>query len=208
MENKLVLRYMAHACFYAEIGGCKIVFDPYEDGYIPGVRDLEISANLVLCSHGHGDHSAKHKVQLLLNEVDMPKVTEIHCYHDEEKGKLRGENIIHVIEHAGLRFAHCGDLGHSLSDEMIAEIGELDLLMIPVGGTYTVNSPTAKAIADRLKAKVVVPMHYRTQKSGFDVISELEDYVNLCDDVLYYENDFILDKDTKKQTAVLNQVNT
>ena len=100
--------------------------------------------------------------------------------------------------------AHLGDLGCELEPEQLEALKNLDALMIPVGGFYTIDAAQAKALVEQLKPRVTVPMHYRGENFGYDVIGPLEDYLKLCSDVVRYpDNVLTLDRDTPAQTAVL-----
>ena len=128
----------------------------------------------------------------------------ISTYHDDQKGALRGENRIHILEGGSFRIAHAGDLGCELLPEEKEALKGLDLLMVPVGGYYTIDARQAKKMVEDIKPRVVIPMHYRGEGFGFDVLAPLEDYTSLCDDVVDYDkNTLELAKDMPVQTAVL-----
>ena len=96
-------------------------------------------------------------------------ITGHDTYHDGSKGTERGHNVVFVFEADGLRVCHCGDLGHVLTAHQSAAIGEIDVLLVPVGGTFTVDAAGAHEVADQLAACVTIPMHYKTDKLGFDI---------------------------------------
>jgi L-ascorbate metabolism protein UlaG (beta-lactamase superfamily) len=168
--------------------GTKIVFDPHA---MPECGRNVVWADLVLCSHLHNDHTNvmilenadKAKVLYGLNEKDKGrtyndidekfknvKIRTVHSFHDEEEGLKRGKNAIFIVEADGLKIVHLGDLGHALSDEQVKEIGEVDILMIPIGGIYTINGGEAKEVIKQLKPRLyILPMHYGTK-----VIQELQ----------------------------------
>ena len=134
-------------------------------------------------------------------------VEEIHTFHDPEEGKLRGTNIIHIFSAEGMKVAHMGDLGCELSAEQLEKLQGLDAMLVPVGGFYTIDAKQAKALVDAVKPRVVIPMHYRGENFGYEVIGPVEDYLALCDNVVKYEgNSLELTKDTPAQTAVLTYV--
>ncbi len=93
----------------------------------------------------------------------------VEASHDESQGRERGANTIFCFEMDGIRVCHLGDLGHHLSPQQVEEIGEVDLLLIPVGGFFTIDARVATDVTKRLKPKVVIPMHYKTEKLGFPV---------------------------------------
>ena len=198
---KLIWR--GHSCFQIEAEGYSVVFDPYEDGKVPGCGPLRLRADAVYCSHEHGDHNARGLVTLSGRGCPLP-VEAVPSYHDDKRGLLRGKNTIHILSAEGLRVAHMGDLGHKLNARTLEAIGPLDAVLLPVGGHFTVDAATANAVARSLGARVVVPMHYRLGNMGFDVIGTLDQFTALRDDVRYYDtNTLELGPDTPAQTAVL-----
>lgn len=94
------------------------------------------------------------------------RLTSVRTYHDDTQGSQRGRNAAFVIETAGLRLAHLGDLGHTLDDAQLASIGAIDVLMLPVGGTFTIEAAGATTVTDQPAPKMVFPMHYRTAAAG------------------------------------------
>ena len=175
----LKLTWLGHACFALEADGYRILLDPYAPGYVPGLGMVPMSANKVLSSHDHADHGWK-GVPVPLNEIHCPfTVKTIPSFHDDAMGSKRGLNTIHVIEYDGLRVAHLGDLGHDLDDDDIEELGRLDVVLIPIGGTYTLDCQQASDLADKLQVKTVIPMHYRRGEVGFDVLQTLQEVLLL-----------------------------
>ena len=175
----LKLTWLGHACFALEADDYRILLDPYAPGYVPGLGRVPMSANRVLCSHDHADHGWQ-GVPVLLNEIHCPfTVTAISSFHDEDMGSKRGLNTIHVIEYEGIRVAHLGDLGHDLDEDAIEALGALDVVLIPIGGTYTLDCQQASDLVDKLQVKTVIPMHYRRGDMGFDVLQTLEEFLIL-----------------------------
>lgn len=178
----MTIQWLGHACFRITAENFAIVIDPYEDGYVPGLVPLDVSANAVLCSHAHGDHGAVHVVQLLDPLAPSPfSVTKIESVHDDQGGALRGPNTIHILQANGIRAAHLGDLGAMPSEGQIAAIGSPDVLMVPIGGHYTIDAAGAKAVCDALQPRVILPMHYRSDRFGFDVLGTLDAFTRLYD---------------------------
>lgn len=201
------LQWHGHSCFQVSAQGYSIVFDPYTDGMIPGCGPLRLTADAVFCSHEHGDHNARQNVTLSGRDCPL-QVEAISSFHDDKHGLLRGKNTIYILSAEGMRVAHLGDLGHMPDKKTLAALQGLDAVMIPVGGHYTIDAPTAKAVVDALAPRVVLPMHYRLGDMGFDVLSELSAFTDLCDNVKYYERDALdLGCDTTCQTAVLTYGN-
>ena len=187
------LTWLGHSCFVLEQDGYRIVFDPYFVESYPG---LHVSAHEAFCSHGHRDHCFTEAVTVLNDGKKSPfTVTTVDTFHDEKQGTLRGENKMHVVRANGLTVVHAGDLGHELNEAQLAAVKNCDALLLPVGGFFTIDAPTAKKIADAIGARVVVPMHYRFGAHGYDVIGTVDAFTGLYDDALY------LDTDTFELTA-------
>ena len=128
------LTYIGHACFKLEDRGYTVIFDPYENGYVPGYSDVHEAADLVLCSHGHSDHNAAHIIEKNEGGTNPFQITEIATWHDDAQGTLRGNNVIRVLDNGEYRIAHFGDLGCELTEEQKEQLKGLDVAMIPVGG--------------------------------------------------------------------------
>ena len=189
-----------HACFEIQSKEGIIVVDPYKDNSVPGLYMSTIKADLVLTSHGHSDHNAKDKVELLNRDKDI-KMTQIQSFHDEKQGRLRGNNIIHVIELEDMKVVHLGDLGCDIDEEIL---NDCDVLMIPIGGHYTIDAKMAKNLVDKIKPRIVIPMHYRGDTFGYEEISTLDEFKTLASDIIEYNSNIIeVDKNTKKQTVML-----
>ena len=176
------LTWYGHACFLAETAEGSAVFDPYAPGSVPGLTLPPLRADAVVCSHGHRDHGYAAGVALSGREPDFTLRT-IPCFHDDRQGALRGENRITVLEAEGLRLVHLGDLGHALSAEQLAEIGKPDVLLIPVGGHYTIGPAEAEALVRALEPRLAIPMHYRGAGFGYEKIGPVEDFLALRSDV-------------------------
>ena len=172
------LIWHGHACFELRLSSGSVVFDPYCPGSVPGLSLPELSADAVICSHGHSDHCCAGAVKLSGREPEF-KVTQIPVFHDDQCGKLRGKNLCSIVEADGLRVAHLGDLGHPLSGDELSRFGRLDLLMIPVGGVYTVDAAQAKELVEALRPRITVPMHYKCATSGLRNVAPVEDFLRL-----------------------------
>lgn len=176
------ITWYGHSCFKVSFDGGSVVFDPYADGSVPGWTLPQLSADAVLCSHRHDDHAGAGKVTLSGREPDC-KVETVECFHDAEHGAKRGANTIHILTADGVRVAHLGDLGHEPDEAQLAAIGAPDVLLIPVGGFYTIDAATAAAVAEKIGARITVPMHYRGEGFGYDVIGTVEEFTVLRKDV-------------------------
>ena len=198
------ITWLGHACFMVEHEGYKVVIDPFCD--VPGFRDIAVEAHAVLCSHGHYDHAYTDGVALRAGGENPFTVETVAACHDEKGGTLRGKNTVHVLHAAGLSVVHLGDLGHLLSEEQAAPLRGCDVLLIPVGGTYTVDGATAAQIARDLQPRVVIPMHYRSASFGFDNIDTVDTFLKHfpAETVQRVGEDFLdLTADTPAQVAVL-----
>jgi L-ascorbate metabolism protein UlaG (beta-lactamase superfamily) len=182
------IKYLGHAAFaFTSEGGTRIVLDPFEAGAYGGAvgyPPIKETAEIVLLSHDHPDHGYAQAVegdpQVIpsagTTSVGEITITGVSTYHDESHGSERGSNVIFTVEVDGLRVTHLGDLGHPLSDEEAAAIGTPDVLLIPVGGFFTIDAATAGEVIEQLAPRVVIPMHYKTECCGFP-IAPLDDFL-------------------------------
>ena len=153
------ITWFGHSCFKIENDGYAIVVDPYTKGSVPGLAALDTEANKVYCTHEHGDHNGRNEVRIISSEIDNPfSVSEIDTYHDEVQGAKRGKNKIYIIDDGTNSVAHLGDLGCELTKEQINELENLDCIMVPVGGYYTIDGKQAADLMHRLNPKMVIPM--------------------------------------------------
>ena len=197
------ITWLGHACFKLEQDGFTVILDPYSAGSVPGLKPLDESADLVLSSHGHGDHNAVAEIRLTSGKEDPFEVETIDTFHDPEGGKLSGTNRITILEAGGITAVHMGDIGCELSDEEYEEIGHPDVLMIPVGGYYTLEPDDAAAMAIRIGARITIPMHYRTEKFGYPVIAENKQFLSHMKNIREYGPEIEVTEVTENQTAVL-----
>jgi len=177
------IKYLAHAAFLiTSDAGVKIVTDPYTPG--GGIKHGEIkeTADIVTVSHEHSDHNnvaavgGNPKTVRGNAEVKGIKIRAIPAAHDSSGGSQRGKNSIFCFEVDGVSICHCGDLGHSLNEEQIKAIGKVDVLMIPVGGFFTIDAKTAIKVGEQLKPKVIIPMHYKTEKTADFPITGVDEF--------------------------------
>lgn len=176
------LTHICHACFTVATASTTLLLDPCDP--TTGFTLKDIPADAVLCSHGHRDHSYAEAAAgnpAVLNSpgtyaVGDFSVTMIPCWHDEEQGAKRGRNLVSVLEAEGLRVVHLGDLGHLPDEELYAKIGTPDVLLIPVGGVFTIDAEKAKTVTDRINPKLVIPMHYADEKLDFR-LGDAESYL-------------------------------
>lgn len=162
------INWLGHSCFKIKGKQATVITDPYtpDIGYTLGKQ----SATIVTVSHQHPGHNCTTVINGEPHPVTGPGEYEISnvliiglaSYHDNEKGMLRGKNTIYLIEMDDITICHLGDLGHPLTDAQTEEMGNVDILMLPVGGFSTINASTAAAIVRQIEPKIVLPMHYGT----------------------------------------------
>jgi len=165
------IKWLGHASFtITSDSGIKIITDPYKTDERIGYGEIEESADIVTVSHEHSDHNniaaVKGNPEVVRGTAKVKglEFKGIPTYHDNAQGQQRGKNTIFCFEVDGIRICHLGDLGHSLSDKQLAELGEVDILLVPVGGYFTIDAEVASQICGRLAPRVVIPMHYKTNK--------------------------------------------
>lgn len=172
------IEYFGHSCFRLTAeNGYRIVFDPYQDGSVPGLAlPTSLAAEEVLVSHAHEDHNAVGQVQLIRSREVSPYVKDaLQVPHDEQDGALRGMNQIRILEGEGLKIAHFGDLGRMLNIEEVNRLRNADVIMIPCGGYFTIDARTARAIIERITPRLAILMHYRTEHTGYSVLASLQE---------------------------------
>lgn len=171
------VKWLGHAAFLVTAGdGTRVVLDPY--GEFGGLKHKPIDehADIVVISHEHGDHCGgkiRGNPQTIKGagerKVKGIEFKGIETYHDTSGGKERGPNTVFKFNVDGLNVCHMGDLGHMLSDSQLEAIGEVDVLMVPVGGFYTIDAATASKLAGSLKPRITIPMHYSSEKCEFPI---------------------------------------
>lgn len=184
----MILKYYGHAFFTLTLeNGTQIAFDPY-DGFYQYPR-RKVDADICLMSHHHYDHDSMASVSQTARGIDQPGVHKpadgvvvrgIPTWHDEVQGAKRGLNTVYVVEAEGLRIGHAGDLGHVPNAVQRSQIGHLDVLLLPVGGYYTIDPAEALEVCRLLNPTVMIPMHYRTAYDEEMPIASLEDFLRLA----------------------------
>jgi len=155
--------------------GTRLITDPYQPDEILTYGEINESADIVTVSHDHLDHSnvaavrGGPEVVTGTAEIKGIEFKGIPSYHDDAGGQRRGKNTIFCFEVDGIRVCHLGDLGHLLSDKQVAEMGTVDILLIPVGGYFTIDAKAASEVCNSLAPKVIIPMHYKTDKCDFPI---------------------------------------
>ena len=170
------IKWLGHASFLiTSDAGIRIITDPYMPNERLTYGEIEESADIVTVSHEHGDHNNVAAVRgnpEVVREAGKVKGIEfkgIPSYHDDAEEHPRGKNTILCFEVDGIMVCHLGDLGHQLSNSQFTELGRIDILLIPVGGNFTIDANIATQICERLKPKAVIPMHYNNEKCAFPI---------------------------------------
>jgi len=179
------IKWLGHASFTnTSDAGTKIPTDPYQTGGEFSYGEINESADILTVSHDHFDHNnvaaVRGNPELVKGAVTRQTrgitIKGIPSYHDEVGGKKRGENTIFCFEVDGIRLCHLGDLGHLLSDKQVAEIGTVDILLIPVGGYYTIDAEAATQVCSQLNPRVIIPMHWNN-KWSFPKIASVDEFL-------------------------------
>lgn len=179
------IKWLGHSSFLiTSEKGTKLLTDPYSSGWGITYSPIKEQADVVTVSHEHGDHNntaslpgAPQVVKgSVSKEVKGISITGIPTYHDKSKGSERGANTIFCLAIDGIKLCHMGDLGHTLTPEEARQIGQVDILLIPVGGYFTIDASEATKVYSDLKPCIVIPMHYKTSKCDMP-ISGVEDFL-------------------------------
>ena len=183
------IQWLGHSCFkLSESTGTTVITDPFS-GSIVGYDMPHEQADAVTISHGHDDHNFIKGVAGNPTVIDTPgnhdfegiAVNGIQSFHDDEEGAKRGENIIYRFSLDGVIVCHLGDIGERCSPELVEELMPVNILLLPIGGTYTIDAEEAKEYVDKLMPDIVIPMHYKTKQCEMD-IDKLESFLKLFDD--------------------------
>lgn len=170
------IKWFGHACFYiVSDDGIRILTDPFDRTV--GYKIPKVEVDVVTISHFHYDHNYINEIEGDFKVIDKVgeynfkgiEIKGVDTYHDEVKGQKRGKNIVFNIKVDGLYVCHLGDLGHIPDNSQVEEIGIVDILLVPVGGTYTIDASDAVKTVELLNPKVVIPMHYKTPDLKFNL---------------------------------------
>lgn len=190
------ITWLGHSSFRLEEStGTTVVTDPFHP-YV-GYDMPDVSADVITVSHGHEDHahiSAVSGDPTVIRNAGFYEIGGVHLFaqksfHDQNKGADRGANLIFKIRMDGVEVCHMGDIGEDCSAMLVESIMPVNVLLIPVGGTYTIDSAEAKEYVDKIMPDVVIPMHYKTKDCNFD-IAKLNEFLDLFDDedVVYQDS--------------------
>lgn len=180
------ITWYGHSCFLLDDGRTRLLTDPYDPETI--VTPLHVKADIVTLSHSHHDHSYLAAIDgegfLVAREsaqFEELSLTAIPSFHDGEGGAKRGLNTIFRIEMGGLVIAHLGDLGHPLTAGELEALGRVDVLLLPVGGVYTIDAQEARQVAEAVGAPAVIPMHYYIPTLKF-ALGDVEDFIDCMEE--------------------------
>lgn len=175
----MIITWQGHACFKLQdkVGpdGVTVVTDPFDKEV--GLKVPNFEADIITVSHQHHDHNnvgALRGTPFIIDcagEYDFKGVLieGVDSYHDDKEGKERGGNVIYRIEIDDISVTHLGDLGHALSDAQLEKLVGTDVLLIPVGGKYTLDAKQAVEIISQIEPRIVIPMHYKTKDLKIDL---------------------------------------
>lgn len=174
------IKYLGHSSFHIKTKDSTVVTDPYDTKMV-GIKYPKVDADIVTVSHQHGDHNAVAAVGGKPLVIDWPgeyekrgvRITGYQTFHDKNKGADRGENIMFKIEADGISILHCGDLGLVPDQNFIEDIGEVNILMVPIGGFYTIDPQEAVEVVRKVEPSIVIPMHYNHEKLDQQMFSKL-----------------------------------
>lgn len=178
------IEWIGHACFRMTAqDGTTAITDPYDESV--GIDMLPLRADLITMSHGHHDHC---ETKMIVGTPVIARGTETAAagsvtaraagsYHDDAQGAKRGPNAVRIFEMDGLKIVHMGDQGCMPDGEVLEAIAGADVMMIPVGGTYTVDAQGAKAIIEAAKPRCVIPMHVKTKRCPYP-IAPVSEFLN------------------------------
>jgi L-ascorbate metabolism protein UlaG (beta-lactamase superfamily) len=192
---KVTVTWFGQSCFLLDTAaGTRVVIDPIPKG-IGYDLPVGLRADVVTISHEHADHNNVGLVNghtrvlrgLTPDKKGWTRIDEkvkdvairtVGVYHDDKRGVERGLNAVFIFEVAGLRIAHLGDLGHLLDDKQLSAIGSVDVLLVPVGGTFTIDADQATRVVDQLRPRlVIIPMHYRTAVSTISQLAPVDAFL-------------------------------
>lgn len=182
------ITYLGHSSFKIRCKAATIITDPFDPKFV-GLKYPSVEADIVTVSHNHADHNQTCLVKNVRKVIDGAGEYEVmgvsilgfSSFHDEKKGSLRGKNTIFVYEADGLRLAHLGDLGESLTHEQLSNLGNIDVLFIPVGGEYTIGPKEAVRVVGEVDPFFIIPMHYQVpglNKEAFAKLFPVTDFLS------------------------------
>jgi L-ascorbate metabolism protein UlaG (beta-lactamase superfamily) len=186
-KDHMDIVYLGHSSFRIKGKNAALITDPFNSDST-GLKFPKVEADIITVSHNHGDHNNVSAVggtpQIVDGsgeyEIREVSIFGIHTAHDNKNGEERGSNTVYTISMDGIILCHLGDLGHKLSQEQLEEIGNVDVLFVPVGGLYTIDAQEAVGIISSIDPKVVIPMHYKVlgmKEDVYGALGTVEDFI-------------------------------
>lgn len=169
--------FYGQACVKLKGKTTTVFVDPYKEEFTGLKLPKDLSADMAISTHDHDDHNNLGAITDTVLKITGPgeyevkgvSVTGVGTFHDKESGAQRGKNTVYNISIDGLNVVHLGDLGHTLSEEAVDELGATDILLVPVGGVYTIDAKTASDVVSQLEPKIVIPIHYKIAGLKFEL---------------------------------------
>lgn len=199
----LKIRWHGHSCFEVS-DSHTIVTDPH-DGSSIGIKPPNVRADIVLVSHDHYDHNKVKAVEkdgtLVVRggnrKIDGIDIESFREYHDPEGGTKRGEINMFKFTVDGISFCHLGDLGRVMDDDVAKKIGNVDILFVPVGGVFTVDGGEAMEVCNKIKPRVIIPMHYKVGGLSLPIerVDDFLDRARGCCEIRHVANEIEIEKD-------------
>jgi L-ascorbate metabolism protein UlaG (beta-lactamase superfamily) len=173
------IKYLGHASFFIKTKNSRIVTDPFDTKI--GLKFPKTEADIVTISHHHSDHNFMGQIigdPLIIDwpgefEKQNVRISGFASYHDAQKGAERGTNTLYKFEADGISVLHCGDMGVVPDDNLLAQIGEVNVLMVPVGGVYTIDAKDAVDVVKKIEPSLVIPMHYNRPELNQETFGQL-----------------------------------
>ena len=184
------ITYYGHACFKLDDGEHSVLFDPYADNSVPGLTlSKKIVVDSVYCSHSHDDHNASDLVKSRkMNPWPHDFMT---VPHDHDNGAKRGYSAVAFIKIKNTKIVHLGDIGRIPTDDEYKKLSDTNVLMIPVGGFYTIDATEAKQIIDTIHPNLTILMHYKDGNVGYDVLEDIQNIQTIIPNVERYDSSSI-----------------
>jgi L-ascorbate metabolism protein UlaG (beta-lactamase superfamily) len=179
------IKRLGHSCFKIKTKDTTLIIDPYSPE-ATGLKFTKTSADVLLITHEHDDHNYREGVTVSKIEISNPGIYEANdiliygyeTYHDDQKGALRGKNTIYELHIEDYVILHLGDLGHELSRQTLEKVADVDVLMLPIGGVYTIDPKIASKVIGSIEPDVVIPMHYQVPELTLpETLKSVEDFL-------------------------------
>ncbi|KEI93671.1 MBL fold metallo-hydrolase [Clostridium botulinum] len=210
------IKWLGHSCFILESDTkTTIITDPYEPSI--GIHRMDYASDICTISHNHFDHNFKDELNKNCIIIDTPieykyedlKIKGFKSYHDKLNGLKRGSNIIFKFNIDGFNVCHLGDLGHLLPKNFIYNLGPIDVLLVPIGGNYTLNGKEAAALCKNLNSHIVIPMHFglnniKIKLDGLeDFLIHMDKNLEIGSNIITLENNI---KNYNNMVYILNMI--